>query len=280
MIKKIHQVWIQGPQHYQDTHPHFYKFSQRLQELFPDFEYKLWGETDFLPLMSLKLQETYKSAPSFSAKSDIARYWILEREGGHYADTDYEPFKRYDYLFEHMDLVVVAMHLSKNKLLFGNYRYGTAWMYATPHHTLCQHMLQQFEETPFDKKKFTPFDYAWQITGPKGFGNMMVKLNLEQNSKVRILPHPMIETADFSTVAMASMSEQEILKEYPYAVGVHRMDGSWIANAKSIKQTFGVFYTWLTSWNDFINIGLASCLLLLPLIIWLIWAVRRRQKKH
>ncbi len=278
MPKKIHQIWIQGLEHFKEKQPEFYKYSLLWSTIYPDFEYKLWSEEEFLPLMDEELKNTYLKAPSFSSKSDIARHFLLYTYGGLYADTDYEPFKRCAYLFndEEIDLVVVAMNLSKNRLLFGNYKFGTAWIYGQAGFILFETLLENLRKNPYDSKKWTPFQYAWELSGPKAFGNLIESLNLYENERVRILPHSLIEVADFSNCAITGKSKNFILNEFPFAVGIHRMDGSWIKNAHGIKATFGEFYTWFTSWSDFVSIGLVISLIMIA-ICFLVFGLYKRK---
>ncbi len=278
MPNKIHQIWIQGLDHFKEHQPEFYKYSLLWKQIYPDFEYKLWSEVDYIDLMDEELKISYDKAPSFSAKSDIARYTILCKEGGLYADTDYEPFKRCSYLFNdnEVDLVAIAMNLSKNRLLFGNYKFGTAWIYGKQNFVLFETLLSSFRKNPYDPKKWTKFQYAWEITGPKAFGDAIEKLDLFQNERVRILPHSLIEVADFSNCAITSRPRSAILNEFPFAVGIHRMDGSWIKNAHGVKTTFGEFYTWFTSWSDFVSIGLVVTLLTVA-VCFLIFGLYKRK---
>jgi mannosyltransferase OCH1-like enzyme len=92
LVRTIHQVWVQGIDEFKKTK--FYKFSQEWPKLFPNWNYKLWSEQDYMPLIkqySTKLVDTYNNSPSYAFKSDIARYVILWYHGGLYVDTDYEP---------------------------------------------------------------------------------------------------------------------------------------------------------------------------------------------
>jgi mannosyltransferase OCH1-like enzyme len=271
----IHQIWIQGEEHFKKSEPEFYKFSLNWKLHYPQYEYKLWSEEDYLPILeaySSDLVASYHSAPSFSAKSDIARYAILHSnssgcEGGLYADTDYESIKPCSFLFDddNIEMAVVAMNLTPNKLLFGDYRYGTAWMYGKQGSKYLKRLLDRFCKIPYDPKKHTPFQYAWEVTGPKGFGDVVLQYEMEKDPTIRILPHSMIEVADFSNLAITYESKEFILNKFPFAVGIHRCNGSWIKNAQGLKATFGRFYAWVTSWSDFIHIGL----LVVPLLILL-----------
>ena len=85
--KNIHQVWIgSSPPSYVS------QYSSVWKRLNPDFTYRLWTNDDILEL-GLTNEAQYIASPNPGAKSDIARYEILNRFGGLYADTDFLPIK-------------------------------------------------------------------------------------------------------------------------------------------------------------------------------------------
>ena len=85
--KNIHQIWIGSKP------PSYVKqYGKAWQSLNPDFTYRLWTNDDILEL-GLINESQYLSSPNPGAKSDIARYEILNRFGGVYADTDFLPIK-------------------------------------------------------------------------------------------------------------------------------------------------------------------------------------------
>jgi len=281
----VHQVWIQGLEHFKETQPDFYKFSLTLKEHYHDYYYKLWGEKDALPLIeaySPELLTAYRAAPNYPSKSDIIRYVVLRRFGGLYVDTDYESFKRCDYLFddEKIDLCIVAMNLTKNKLLFGNYKYNNAWIFARPGCIYLKYMLDRIAQHPFSEKLYSKFQYTWEITGPKGITDLEKQYQLAKKDNVRVFDHNMIEVGDFSNIEVTFHTRDQVLDQFPFAVGIHRMHGSWIQNATGLKNTFGRFYTWVTSWSDFIHIGLLVVPIILLIVVLTSWRIHKyRQNK-
>jgi len=55
----------------------------------PDYEIKEWNESNFDVNLLPFTQEAY-AAKRYAFVSDVARFWILQREGGLYFDTDVE----------------------------------------------------------------------------------------------------------------------------------------------------------------------------------------------
>jgi inositol phosphorylceramide mannosyltransferase catalytic subunit len=88
--KKIHQIWLGSrlPKKYT-------AYQKSWQHCNPDFEYKLWSEKDILKI-GLHNEKQYVLSKNYGVKSDIARYEILYRFGGIYADTDFECLKPFD----------------------------------------------------------------------------------------------------------------------------------------------------------------------------------------
>lgn len=100
MIPKIlHRIWLGG-----DAPPVYQSFLERWRVLHPGWEIRDWGDGDF---GWLKNQHLFDSASEYVAqdavyqmKSDVARYEILEKFGGVYADADTEPLRPFDDLLD------------------------------------------------------------------------------------------------------------------------------------------------------------------------------------
>jgi len=83
----IHQVWLGKP-----MPKHYVEFCNSLKQLNPDFNYKLWSDSD---LQGLKVVDSYlfKATNNYGIKSDLLRYEILLNEGGWYFDCDFEAIR-------------------------------------------------------------------------------------------------------------------------------------------------------------------------------------------
>jgi mannosyltransferase OCH1-like enzyme len=82
--KIIHQIWLGSPvpKKYKNWRASWKKFNN-------DFEYILWDEASIIQL-GLKNKYAFQQTKNLGAKSDIARYEILNKFGGVYVDTDFE----------------------------------------------------------------------------------------------------------------------------------------------------------------------------------------------
>lgn len=86
MIPKIiHYCWFGGNPIPQDAQ----KCIGSWRKFFPDYEIKVWSESNFDINCCTYIREAYE-AKKYAFVSDYARFWVLYNEGGIYFDTDVE----------------------------------------------------------------------------------------------------------------------------------------------------------------------------------------------
>ena len=96
-----HRIWVQGDP------PDEYRFWLGTWEtLMPDWEHRLWSESDYYPYLTGELKELYDSSPHYAQKSDIAGKVILYRHGGVMMCADFECFRHMGELFDGKEHVV------------------------------------------------------------------------------------------------------------------------------------------------------------------------------
>lgn len=89
--KKIHYCWFgkkQKPQY-------VVRCISSWRKWFPDYEIKEWNESNFDVNLNTYSKEAY-AAGKYAFVSDVARFWILNQEGGLYFDTDVEIVAPFD----------------------------------------------------------------------------------------------------------------------------------------------------------------------------------------
>lgn len=86
--KVIHYCWFGG----NPLPKSAIKCIESWRKHMPDYEIKRWDENNFNVHEISYTREAYKNK-LFAFVSDYARFWILEREGGIYLDTDVEMIK-------------------------------------------------------------------------------------------------------------------------------------------------------------------------------------------
>jgi len=125
----IHQIWLGGPL------PELYKpLTESWRRFNPGWEYRLWDEKSILAF-GLENERSFKSSPNFGAKSDIARYEILERLGGFYADTDFECLGSLDALADSATFVAGTNFDASPEI-------NNALIGVVPHHPLFPRLIE------------------------------------------------------------------------------------------------------------------------------------------
>jgi|GEM_PF-806224 len=147
---KIHQIWIGSelPEKYKN-------WCKSWKKLNPDWEYKLWGEQDILPILNDELKYAFLNSKSFGPKGDIARYAILEKEGGVYCDTDFECTKPLDELTNTCTLFAGFIFSEKPEIAGGIFG-------SVPAHPLVSTILNYFKKPVLS----TDSDTILNTTGP------------------------------------------------------------------------------------------------------------------
>ena len=254
----IHQIWIQGEEELQLWRPDLYTYCQKWATLFVTSKYILWSQHTIIELIrtySDKLLEIYLGAPNYACQSDIARYVILYVYGGLYVDTDYEPFRNFEYLIDTtVSLAVVAMSLTLGKQQLGDFSFNNCWIFCSKECKYMKFMLNQIEKNDADSSLY---NYVWTVTGPKAFGNMLSEHKVWLEPDVRIFPHTFIEISDFSICNIRHLRESELLEMYPWAIGIHRNDASWAPKSlRNFRHHSEKIYFNLTNWSDHYMLGI------------------------
>jgi hypothetical protein len=95
----FHRIWLGGS----PLPDEYYEFGETWRALHPDWQMLLWSD-DNLP--HLKNSWAYHQANTWAARSNIARYELLFRDGGIYIDTDFECQKNLEPLLDGVECFV------------------------------------------------------------------------------------------------------------------------------------------------------------------------------
>lgn len=117
--KKIHQIWL-GPL---PVEKKFQAWVDSWRRLHPDWEYKLWTNSDVVHFPIIN-RRAYEASSLYSQKADILRYEILYRCGGLYADIDTEAIESFDAV--HKSGVTFYSALEMSGYVVGNAIFGAA----------------------------------------------------------------------------------------------------------------------------------------------------------
>lgn len=109
--KKIHQIWLGSP-----VPERYARLQKTFRDNHPDWEYIVWTDAD-IEKLNLENATAYNASTNYGEKSDIARYEILYRFGGLYADFDVECLHSFDELHHLCDFYAGLSPLSDTVLL-------------------------------------------------------------------------------------------------------------------------------------------------------------------
>ena len=98
ITKRVHRIWLGS-----DLPAEFAEHTEAWDRLFPDYPLETWTES---ALIQLGMPEPFFVGRTYAERSDVARYVVLHRFGGIYADCDVLPLTRFDYLWSPSDSLI------------------------------------------------------------------------------------------------------------------------------------------------------------------------------
>jgi mannosyltransferase OCH1-like enzyme len=93
----IHQIWLGS-----EVPEKYHCLQESFKQFHPDWEYCLWTD-EMINTLQLINKDVYDSSTNYGEKSDIARYEILYRFGGVYADMDVKCLASFDEFHHYVD---------------------------------------------------------------------------------------------------------------------------------------------------------------------------------
>ena len=228
MIPKIiHQTWKN------DKIPGKWRgFVKKVKSLNPDWEYRLWTDSDNEVFVKNEFPEFYNTYARFSKnimRADVIRYLILYKMGGVYLDLDYEVLTPFD--FKQYD-IVLPMNRSID---FGDKTndLGNCIMASIPGHKFWDDVITDLKRNPPVVKDYTEIVDA---TGPR----LLTKIYSNEIypdiwTPNRILYHP---------PSPKNRSEYKQLIKNGQSLGIHHGWGSWKERftLAYFKKKFATYY--------------------------------------
>lgn len=140
--KIIHYVWVGG----KPLTPLALRCIASWKKYLPDYEFKLWNETNS-PMNHHYVKNMY-AKKKWAFVADYIRFWALEKEGGIYLDTDTEVLKSFNNLLVH-------------GAFFGQTKDGVTAagvIGAVPHHSIIKDILAVYD---------VDYEYSLLRTSPR-----------------------------------------------------------------------------------------------------------------
>jgi len=163
--KRIHQIWL-GKQI-----PSLYSaWAETWRLMNNGWEYRLWDEKTILDF-SLVNERAFRKSKSYGAKTDIARYEILERLGGVYADTDFECLKSFNAIAERCTFFAGTVFSDVPEI-------NNGLMGSTPGHPLLRCLIEALSEPIMTRNTGVILEKSGSYNLTKHFFDNLESLNL------------------------------------------------------------------------------------------------------
>jgi inositol phosphorylceramide mannosyltransferase catalytic subunit len=207
------------------------KYQQTLQELHPDWTYRLWTDEDNLAFVQKEFPEyleTFVKLPKNIMRADMIRYFLLHRLGGLYMDLDYEMLRPFDLL----DYEVVLPWERDNVCL------SNAFMAASPGNRFFKLVIDELRANPPLQADVAEVEAS---TGPKFLTKLLPRAQAEGMSV-----YVPTETL-FSPPTPRSPRQYRKIVEAGTAYGIHHCYGTWREHSLTRKIRNGAVtaYKWL-----------------------------------
>ncbi|MCB9810539.1 MAG: hypothetical protein H6779_01665 [Candidatus Nomurabacteria bacterium] len=148
--KVIHYVWVGN----QPLTPVAKRCIESWKRYLPDYEIKLWNETN-IPMDHHYVKAMY-AKKKWAFVADYVRFWVLEREGGIYLDTDTEVLQSFDPLLKH-------------EAFFGQTKDGmtaAGVIGAVPNHPVIKDILKVYDnDKTYSTKRTSPIIVTETLNG-------------------------------------------------------------------------------------------------------------------
>ena len=226
--KVLHYVWLGR----QSMHPLMDEWRERWASLHPGWEVKVWRESPDLPphllacgdqLLECRHPAYLASCPTYSKRSDVWRYDILEQLGGVYLDTDFEPIKCLEPILKGVrafaGLVETRygwsddLHDGKVKIEVGCSLVGTV-----PHSPLARDLVEGIPRQDAQAQLSLAFPYLTEVVA-------------RHKDAVRLFSPDVFYPVTWDRYALGGRKSlrKEALSEATYAV--HRWSSCWFSNS-------------------------------------------------
>jgi glycosyl transferase-like sugar-binding protein len=200
--RKIHFIWFGGA----PMPPEYESFRDGWARVNEGWEVITWDEASLPPLVN---QPAFDAASTWAGKADIARLEILLREGGVYADCDFEPLRPIEPLLDG-----VGFFAARD---WGDWIANTL-MGSAPGHPMTQALVDAIPER-FAARPDAPPN---ELTGPH-LVTELVGAREAVDPTIRIFPKEVFYPYPYEERHLHRVGE-----DFPGACAVHHWAASWI----------------------------------------------------
>ncbi len=224
--KIIHQIWVGCPM------PDSEKLlSDKIINLNPDWEYKLWNEEN-LDFIDYQLLSKIKLIKNLGVKSDIIRYLVLYNYGGIYLDCDFVPVKRFDELIIGKKFIAGVCNPDFDNLPIINNGFIAAEKGNNLLNSINNKVLSQIDQMIDINNQRDVFKY----TGPDLFTNEILNFLMTQSNSGYVI-YPSTFFYPINHRKKLIINDNLIQKSiYPETYVIHLWNASWFKTNKNLYE--------------------------------------------
>ncbi len=202
--KIIHYIWVGG----KPLTPLAQRCLQSWKEHLPDYEIKLWNETNS-PMDHHYVKAMYAKR-KWAFVSDYIRFWALEKEGGVYLDTDMEILRSLDGFLDDQGFVGTSKKGDIESSIIG----------AEPRADFIRKALNFYDQD---------LEYSIKNTSP-----IVIQRSIDGVSEVKVYGHTYFHPCDEGEVCDGQVLSQ--------AYGRHHWAESWVplAGLRKVLRRLGI----------------------------------------
>ena len=285
--KRLHFIWMQGPQSLRKKRPEFIAYENAWRRLLGgDWTFKVWDMDSLRSVVAevepgcLKLLDDPEVA--MSPKSDIGRHAIMYKYGGVYADVGTRPLRSIKYLLHDTSFAFIHREVTAfERTIIGHV--NTSWFAATPGHIIVRHMLNIMAAAPLVKNRPSGQTVAQWVnnnTGPEAWWQA-VKPHIMDND-VRAVPFEVVDPITMSNATVdPDDPDLKVMRKYPSAALIHNGRESWISAPERASLSTAKFAR--DNWAPIlitVFVILVVCITLGGTFVWLFLWYKRRYLHH
>ena len=275
--RQVHLIWIQGEDALAQAKPWWKERKAAWEKHMPTWKLKVHSDKSIRRLFQDPMYEALQplyDAPNapMAWKADIARYMLVHKHGGMYADITYEVIRNFDWMLHGRNVDFVFLHHDvqrAEKDIFMNT--NNCWFAATQHHPILTAILLRLETAAVPQS--FPFSVIYKVTGPQQLWRA-VKPHL-QSPRVRAIPSVSLDPSVTSLSYTPCEGANACRSALPCAVAIHHGQMSYVSPA----ERFG-FHVFQAVRRNYLPALIFSILLLAIIIVATVIITRTLTRKY
>jgi len=243
--KIIHQIWLQGLEHFKEKRKQEYQWTLEVQAFFPDWEYHLWSEDDIKTIINNELPQLLpllNASPNMAFTADLGRFAFLFKYGGVYMDTDYMILKSFAHLLLQPNTEFVCLYYDAfspfDSKILSNWRHNNCFTASVKQSPILTELINAMIQYGPYKKSDNSYAYT-ENCSLRNYDKVM-KAHISDPNMLVISNHDLEPLHAFNQNRTCK-SAADCRKEFPSAYAIHMGVGSWIPGIESLKAV-GVVY--------------------------------------